>query len=132
MEAVEHRFDTNVAFARRSTEFPIDLHKHKGKSRDILPTLLAGGYRSYFDLVYIDGSHQAADVLFDAVLCFDLLKKDGVLIFDDYLWQMEERGAEDHYNLPKPAIDAFVNIYRRKLDLLSAPLYQFYVQKLAD
>ena len=37
-----------------------------------------------FDLIYIDASHYAPDVLSDAVLAFKLLKPGGILIFDDY------------------------------------------------
>jgi hypothetical protein len=32
--------------------------------------------------------------------------------------------------MPKPAIDAFVNIYRQQLELIRAPLYQLFVRKL--
>ena len=38
-----------------------------------------------FDLIYIDGSHRAADVLFDAIESYNILKKDGILFFDDLL-----------------------------------------------
>jgi SAM-dependent methyltransferase len=38
-----------------------------------------------FDIIYIDGSHNSADVLEDAILSWRLLKDGGVLIFDDYL-----------------------------------------------
>jgi hypothetical protein len=37
-----------------------------------------------FDIIYIDGSHESADVLEDAILSWRLLKEGGVLIFDDY------------------------------------------------
>ena len=42
-----------------------------------------------FDIIYIDGSHTADNVLADAVLSWSLLKKEGLLIFDDYLWEQE-------------------------------------------
>ncbi len=80
----------------------------------------------------MDGSHQAPDVLADAVFAFPLLKVGGLMIFDDYLWSMELPGQQDSFNMPKPAIDAFVNIYQRKVRVLSAPLYQLYVMKTAD
>jgi hypothetical protein len=38
----------------------------------------------------------------------------------------------DILRCPKPAIDAFVNIYYQKLRVLKMPLYQLYLQKLAD
>ncbi|MCR5880051.1 hypothetical protein [Phenylobacterium sp. J367] len=70
-------------------------------------------------------------MLTDAVLAFKLLKVGGLLIFDDYLWKHEKNGQEDFYNMPKPAIDAFVTLYQRKLTVFGAPLYQLYVRKTA-
>lgn len=127
---VEERFDRNVAAARAAAANPVELVKHKDRSSAALPRLLAEGRAGSFDLIYVDGSHAAADVLLDAVLAFELLRPQGMLIFDDYLWQDERPGAEDHYRMPKAAIDAFVNVNRRRLAVLRAPLYQLYVQKL--
>ena len=39
-----------------------------------------------YDLVYIDGSHYYKDVLNDAINSFKLLKKNGLIIFDDFLY----------------------------------------------
>lgn len=82
----------------------------KGFSRDILPTLMPNLY----DCIYIDGSHKAFDVLEDAVLSKLLLKKGGIIIFDDYIWDE----GEDELNRPKMAIDAFLNVYKGQYDLL--------------
>ncbi|HEY0164559.1 MAG TPA: class I SAM-dependent methyltransferase [Sphingomicrobium sp.] len=131
MHEVEMRFDANIALATASAAHPVTLRKHKALSSEALPRLLAEGRGGGFDFAYVDGSHQAPDVLLDAVLVFQLLRVGGYIVFDDYLWHLERRGAQDHYNMPKPAIDAFVNIYRRKLNVLRAPLYQLYMQKVA-
>lgn len=130
MGEVERRFDHNVVEAIASAAHPVAFRKHKALSSLALAELLAGGRRGSFDFVYVDGSHQAPDVLLDAVLGFQLAKVGGVIVFDDYLWPLEPSGAQNHYNMPKPAVDAFVNIYQRKLDVYKAPLYQLYVQKI--
>ena len=39
-----------------------------------------------YDMIYIDGSHRARDVLFDAVQAWNCLKKGGIMVFDDYDW----------------------------------------------
>lgn len=131
MSAVEGRFDRNLAHAMSQVPAGrVALHKHKGLSRDVLARLLAEAPER-FDLVYVDGSHQAPDVLTDATLAFQLLKVGGFLVFDDYLWTYGGPGREDFYNMPKPAIDAFVNILRRKLRLIAAPPHQVYAQKTA-
>lgn len=64
------------------------------------------------DLIYIDASHRAADVLSDAVLADKILKPEGVLIFDDYIW------GDGSIGTPKPAIDAFMLCYGDKYDVL--------------
>ena len=131
MFKVEPRFDSNLRLALAGARHKVDFHKHKGASSDILPRLLAEGRREHFDLIYVDGSHQAPDVLADAVLSFQLLKVGGLLIFDDYVWSPEAPGEQDFFHLPKPAVDAFVNIYQRKLEVIMAPLYQLYTRKTA-
>jgi predicted O-methyltransferase YrrM len=86
-----------------------------------------------FDLIYVDGSHTAPDVLVDAILGFQLLRKDGVLIFDDYLWSMETSPHADPLNTPKLAIDMFTTIFARKLRVLpDLPSAQCYVEKISQ
>lgn len=131
MSDVERRFDRNIELARGKATQPVEFLKHKSLSHPAMIDLLAKGRQEYFDLVYVDGSHQAPDVLLDALLGFKLAKVGGLLVFDDYLWSMEGKGQQDFYNMPKPAIDAFVNIFQRKVIVLGAPLYQLYVQKIA-
>jgi predicted O-methyltransferase YrrM len=93
--------------------------------------LLSKGHRASFDLVFVDGSHQASDVLTDLVLGYDLCKIEGTIICDDYLWSMEPAGKQDPLNMPKQAIDAFSTIFMRKIKQISAPLYQVYFGRLA-
>ena len=41
-----------------------------------------------FDIIYIDGDHDTSAVLNDAFLSWPLLKEGGILIFDDYKYDM--------------------------------------------
>jgi predicted O-methyltransferase YrrM len=132
MPRVEARFHHNTSLAIQRAPHPVNLVVHKGPSDLGLAKLLAKGAAGHFDFIYIDGSHQAPDVLADAVLAFRLLRVGGVMVFDDYLWTEELASGRDPLRCPKPAIDAFVNCYFRKLQILRAPLYQLYVQKTAD
>jgi hypothetical protein len=67
-----------------------------------------------FDIIYIDGSHVAGDVLIDAVLSWVLLKDGGLIIFDDYLldlsFPVELR--------PQVAVDSFITVFRNLLDVV--------------
>jgi predicted O-methyltransferase YrrM len=131
MDAVERRFDANVALAREAARNQGSVCKFKGQSSEILPRMLASGRGDKFDMVYIDGSHDAPDVMLDAVLSFYLCRPGGLLIFDDYLWSAEPVGNLDILKTPKPAIDAFINLFRKKLRIIgNVPLYQIYLQRL--
>lgn len=132
MSAVEQRFMHNVRTAAEGLPHQVDITIHKGTSDMHLPKLLANGKAGYFDFIYVDGSHQAPDVLLDAVLAFKLLRVGGVMAFDDYLWAEDLPQGRDPLRCPKPAVDAFTTIYFRKVQILMEPLYQLYVQKTAD
>ncbi len=93
----------------------------KGRSQITLRTLPLDSY----DIVYIDGSHTAPDVLADAVLSWSLLKKGGVMIFDDYLWEWDRPPQER----PKIAIEAFLRIHKNELQKLHQG-YQIIVKKI--
>lgn len=70
---VYERFKLNLApFSDKLTEVI-------GDSRVEMALLLPQS----FDFVYIDGRHAYSHVLFDAVHAWDLVKKDGLIIFDD-------------------------------------------------
>ena len=132
MDSVEQTFLQNLSVAKNKFGENLDAIIHKECSSSCLPRLLADGKRSYFDMIYIDGSHQAADVLFDAVVSFELLKEMGVLIFDDYLWHEKDMpDGIDVLRSPKIAIDSFLNIYARKIKIIDLfPLRQIYVYKI--
>ena len=76
---VEMRFDHNVRLSGARER----LEKRRGRSESVLPQL----ERASFDLIYVDGSHDAPFVLLDAMLSWELLKTGGILAFDDYEWE---------------------------------------------
>ncbi len=77
------------------------------------------------DFVYIDAAHDTMNVLRDAVLSFDLLAPGGVIVFDDYLWE----GMPTRLDLPKAAIDAFLDLYSRHLTVLQPRGWQIGIVK---
>ncbi|MGL4859332.1 MAG: class I SAM-dependent methyltransferase [Enterobacteriaceae bacterium] len=132
MLEVEKRYRHNVELAVERAENRVELYIHKGESATILPRLLMEKQRNYFDFIYIDGSHQASDVLCDAVLSFLLLKNGGLMGFDDYLFAETLPQGLDLLRCPKPAIDAFVNTYLRKIRLFQSSQSQLYILKISD
>jgi len=75
----------------------------EGFSHKLIPELIIQNKK--YDIIYIDGNHTAPFVLTDCVLSWHVLKEQGLMIFDDYLW------GNGSLITPKPAIDAFVHIF---------------------
>ncbi len=46
--------------------------------------------RKQFDLMFIDGSHEYEDVKNDAEAAFKIIKNNGIIIFDDFLWHYKQ------------------------------------------
>jgi predicted O-methyltransferase YrrM len=126
MASVSERFRQNTKLGVERAKFPVKLVEHRGPSARMLPALITAGYADRFDLVYIDGSHRAPDVLSDAVLSFQLLKVGGTLIFDDYLYADT---SHDLLDAPKLAVDAFMNIYSRHMRLIYSENSQVLARK---
>ena len=76
----------------------------------------------FFDIIYIDGNHEPEYVLEDAVLSFRKLKKNGIMIFDDYGW-----GGPD---LTQKGIDGFAAGYHKRIRLLGEQDTQVFIQKI--
>jgi predicted O-methyltransferase YrrM len=76
----------------------------------------------FFDIIYIDGNHEPEYVLEDAVLSFRKLKKNGIMIFDDYGW-----GGPD---LTQRGIDGFLSGYHKKIIILGEQNTQVFIKKI--
>ena len=73
---------------------------HRGMSKDILPKLINEGHQ--FDLIFVDGSHVSCDVMIDAMLSYLLLKPGGILVFDDYVWGLNDM---PYCNIPHSVVE---------------------------
>ena len=100
-------------FDKNTAHFADRLRKLKLFSLPALTKLITDG--ETFDFIYIDGSHFEDDVLLDTYLAWQVLQVGGVMVWDDYLWQLPEYQGRN----PKPAIDYFVTRNRRELKVLS-------------
>ncbi|MGA2420371.1 MAG: class I SAM-dependent methyltransferase, partial [Candidatus Acidiferrum sp.] len=69
-----------------------------------------------FHFIYIDGSHEAPNVLSDAILAFPLLVPGGIIIFDDYRWKSTTPDIPQ--SMPLIAVDAFVSVFQNELRVL--------------
>jgi hypothetical protein len=107
---LEDAFDANVTLVDASR-----VRKLVGDSKRRLLDLSDGGEE--FELVYVDGSHLALDVLVDAAHAWGLLAPNGTIVFDDYRWR--ELG-DDVLLRPGKAIDVFRELVEGKYELVYA------------
>lgn len=107
------RFRSNVAETGRTSQ----VVEHQGDSAEVLKRLSGD-----FDVIYIDGNHEARCVLTDAALAWSLLEPGGWLIFDDYGWN----GPVEF--LPRNAIDAFLQLWMTQIDVIHKG-YQVFIRR---
>jgi glycosyltransferase involved in cell wall biosynthesis/predicted O-methyltransferase YrrM len=116
LQSIGSRFDFNI----NKTGFPNKVQKIVGQSHEVLRTLPL----NHYNLVYIDGSHVASDVLEDTVLVWQLVKVGGFIIFDDYLFGFPENPAWNTKN----GVDAFMKVFNEKFRLIHKA-YQIIIEK---
>lgn len=123
--------DMNVNLNSLFSHFQVNIHESGaydrvrvmiGRSDDMLPILITE--KKQFEFVYIDGSHNSWDVLFDTVCSFKLLKKEGVIVFDDYRWP----ATYPEHQKPGIAIDSFLKCFKDQYQILSDQ-YQLIIKK---
>lgn len=79
----------------------------QGTSNDMIPTIKD----RYVDFAYIDGDHSPDQVYTDAINIFYKMKPNSIILFDDYLWSMNNITT-------KYGIDKFLDEYKEKYTLL--------------
>ena len=75
-ETIKRRFNHNTRLTGRSNQ----VIRIVESSQSALKTLP----QNHYDFIYIDGSHDYEDVLIDSALSIPLLKKGGLIAWDDY------------------------------------------------
>jgi predicted O-methyltransferase YrrM len=78
---------------------------------------------NHYDLIYLDGDHQSHEVFGDLLICWRALKKNSVLVMDDYGWTNPKVLG------PKLAIDGFLASFAGQYRLLHKG-YQVIIKKI--
>lgn len=122
MGEVEERFRHNLIVATEKLPRRRIIQQKGTSVRELARWLTTDN--QHFDFIYIDGSHIAKDVLTDACMAWPLLKLEGLMVFDDYMWG----NPRDALHRPKIAIDAFTNIFGETAEIVHVG-YQLVVRK---
>lgn len=79
-----------------------------------------------FDMIYIDGAHDSWSVMEDTILVYPLLKKGGMLVYDDVDWKprKEDKPNAHPSDCPFPSISFVRNYFYDKIYYVgSVPLF---------
>lgn len=102
----ESRFDRNVA------EFGNRIEKHKGSAISILDGFISE--RRKFTLIYLDAGKKRDHVLGMSLLAWRLLRRAGIVIWDDYSWGPDLPSTDR----PHDGIDIFLALHEGEYRLL--------------
>lgn len=79
-----------------------------------------------FDFIYVDGDHVRDQVAKDAENAYKVLKSGGIMIFDDYTWELH---TSPEAQIPFIAISQFLARHKElKFDILTIH-HQVWIQK---
>lgn len=116
---VESRFDANLeSFGGRAS-------KIKGRVASILDQLQLE--QREFDVIYLDAAKARSSALVHSVMAWPLLKKGGILIWDDLKWG----GSLPSSDRPSDAIFLFCDAFRDSIEVRHCGR-QMIVRKLSD
>jgi predicted O-methyltransferase YrrM len=110
-KVIEKNFNFNVKFFKKR------LKKIKNYSQ-----IFFTDNKDNYDIIYIDGGHKANVVYQDAINSLNFLKKNGIIIFDDFLWDEYKK------NNPISGIKKFIELKKKEIKIIFAS-NQLIIQK---
>ena len=113
-DIVEKNFDYNTSSFNNILKF-------KNNSDDFFKK-----NNALFEVIYIDGYHKDFQVLKDCRNAWKILKKNGLLICDDYIWNFYENIKEN----PCYSINKFIDEVKNENKVLEVSKSQIFIKKL--
>ena len=110
---LEKNFDYNV------DEFK-NIKKFKMLSDDFFKN-----NNSFYDVIYVDGYHKGYQVFKDFINSWKILNNNGVIIFDDYIWQF----FKDIRDNPCFVINKYLAEISNEVRILKVSNSQLFIQK---
>lgn len=114
MQNVENSFDYNLK------DFKNSFIKEKKTSDNFFKT-----NKVFYDLIYIDGSHEYNQVLKDCKNSWYFLNEGGIIIFDDYFWCY----YKNLFKNPGYAINCFLKSIENKYKIILVTKNKVFIQK---
>ena len=84
--------------------------------------------REKFDVIYIDGSHEAPQVYKDLSNSWNCLNNEGIIICDDYFYG--NLYSNNNENVPAISINKFINENKNKIKIICINNSQIFLKKI--
>jgi predicted O-methyltransferase YrrM len=112
----------------------------KGDSHKVLMDMLCRDIEhkdNKFDLIYVDGSHSSIDTYTDCYMAWKLLNSGGMMIIDDYLYNIEDedipllkiKNKDILEHSPYKGINKFLEKYKDEYKVLNIS-YRVFLEKI--
>lgn len=124
-DSLYNTFNNNINECKTEKQ---NIHVIRNASDIALSDLLIE-HKNSFDFIYVDGSHQPDQVYRDGCSSFQLLKSNGILLFDDYLIDYTNSPEYSYYGSPKDGVDQFLLENKNELEVILFD-YQVMIRKL--
>ena len=121
----EHQLSNFNNFKHNLNEFANRYDFFKGNSDSFFKQ-----NKQKFDVIYIDGWHEAPQVYRDINNSWDCLNINGIIICDDYFYGEIKDVTEK--NLPADAINKFIFNKKSKLKILCVNNTQIFLKKISN
>ncbi len=118
--------DENFNEIEKNFDFNIKNYSNIIKIKSKSDTFFKENKDLEFDVIYIDGDHHHDQVLLDCLNAWTLLKKNGMLICDDYIWSY----FDDIKKNPCYAINTFLRKIKDSYKILQVSKSQIFLRKL--
>ena len=107
MASWNHAFNGQYTRFKNNTQHISKIKEMRGYSDNIIPLLDDNS----IDFCYIDGDHSPEQVYKDITNMFNKMKDKSIVLFDDYLWKMNNV-------VTKKGIDRFLTEYKGRYEIL--------------
>lgn len=82
--------------------------------------------KNFYDIIYVDGYHDGSQVYKDVCNAWEILNKNGYLICDDYIWNIEGQIEK----LPCKAINIFLSKIKNEYRIIFISSSQIFIKKI--
>jgi len=124
---VEEYKEKNFNIIEENFDFNTKLYSNILKIKKTSDEFFSENQNLEFHVIYVDGNHKGDQVFKDCINSWKVLKENGLLICDDYIWSFYEKTE----NNPCYSINLFLKKIKNEYKILQVSNSQIFIKKIA-